>query len=581
MKKFILYAVAILLILPASTINVYSEDPPAASFMPPAEKSSIYSEGYPKQIPEFLKSQFFCGYCHILTYPRVIKEAHNSWMTSKHKDVSCVDCHYPPGRLDVAIPDHDKIPRDEETATGKKTNVEYMKSELEILSRLTTILSMDEPVIRKKPRIDDASCTTKCHLMSGIGKEGEFWTKEISFVESEREDKSIRVIKYIHKTHFDKTKSVEGQEIHCTTCHQHETKDKHFEVSRKKCFLCHFKNAKLNEGRAKCSLCHQIPTKPLQRQKVEGAPEKEGEKTINHKSIEADGVKCASCHRHMIRGKGEVVQQMCLDCHDNEESITKESSNKKLMHEKHVAAQNASCFDCHVPIEHNKKSDYLDNARLDCQACHPDHHKYQKLLLDGPKRPGIPNIPGLMSAVYTNCTACHFEEKIIKGEKVAGGTGKACSSCHLPKHEGMVEEWKSKTASASKEAREIEKDAVTAIEAAKATATPEQIEEANKMMENGRENLNIVDYGGGVHNKKYSVTLIDAAMTSFEDAMEMFEEDEEEGEEIEVDCECADGKLDCADEDAEAEAKAYKCECDDDDELVCEGGGDEDEDEGE
>ncbi|MEN8263720.1 MAG: cytochrome c3 family protein, partial [Nitrospirota bacterium] len=326
-------------------------------------------------------------------------------------------------------------------------------------------------------------------------------------------------------------------------------------------------------------LCHVIPTKPLQRQKQEGAPEKEGEKTINHKSIEADGVKCASCHGHMIRGKGEVVAQQCLVCHDNEEAITKETFNKKLMHSKHVAPQNASCFDCHTPIEHDKKSDYIDNTRLECQACHPDHHKYQKLLLDGPQRPGVSNIPGLMSAVYTNCIACHYEEKIIKGERVAAGTGKACSACHLAKHEGMVEEWKSKTASTSKEAWEIEKDAVAAIEAAKATATPEQIEEANKLMEAGRENLNIVDYGGGVHNKKYSVTLIDAAMTSFEEAIDMFaeeeEEEEEEGEEVEVDCECSDGELECADEDAEAEAKENECKCNEDDEVECEGGGEE------
>ena len=583
MKKFILCAVAILMILPASTIDVYSEETPGASFMPPAEGSSIYSEGYQKQIPQVLKSQFFCGYCHILTYPRVIKKAHNSWITSKHKDISCVDCHYPPGRLDVDIPEHDKIPRDEETASGKKTDVEYIKSELEVLSRLTTILNMDEPVIRKKPRIDDTSCTTKCHLMSGVGKEGEFWTKEISFVESEREDKTKRVIKYIHKTHFDVTKSVEGQEIHCQTCHQHETSNNHFEVNRQKCFLCHFKNATLNEGRAKCSLCHEIPTKPLQRQKEEGAPEKEGEKTINHKSIEEDGVKCASCHGHMIRGKGEVVQQMCLDCHDNDEAITKEVSNKKLMHEKHVATQNASCFDCHTPIEHNKQANYIDNSRLECQACHPDHHKYQKILLDGPKRPGISNIPGLMSAVYTNCNACHFEEKIVKGERVAAGTAKACSACHLLKHEGMVEEWKAKPAAAAKEAWEIEKDAVAAIEAAKATATPEQLEEANKMMEIGRENLNIVVYGGSVHNQKYSVTLIDAAMISFEDAMELFAEEEEyeEEEEVEVDCECEYGELDCADDDAEAEAEEYGCECDDDDELVCEGGDEDEEDEDE
>ena len=133
----------------------------------------------------------------------------------------------------------------------------------------------------------------------------------------------------------------------------------------------------------------------------------------------------------------------------------------------------------------------------------------------------------------------------------------------------MVEEWKSKPAAAAKEAWEIEADAVAAIEAAKATATPELLDEANKMMEIGRENLNIVVYGGSVHNQKYSVTLIDAAMISFEDAIDLLEEEEEYEDEEYGDCECADGKLDCVDEEAEAEAKEYGCECDDEDYLVC------------
>jgi hypothetical protein len=42
------------------------------------------------------KSEFFCGYCHILTYPRVLKKAYTSWKAGKHKNVGCVECHYPP-----------------------------------------------------------------------------------------------------------------------------------------------------------------------------------------------------------------------------------------------------------------------------------------------------------------------------------------------------------------------------------------------------------------------------------------------------------------------------------------------------
>ncbi len=42
----------------------------------------------------------------------------------------------------------------------------------------------------------------------------------------------------------------------------------------------------------------------------------------------------------------------------------------------------------------------------------------------------------------------------------------------------------------------------------------------------GRENLNIVKFGNGVHNKKYSIMLIDAAITDFEDMIEYLEEGE-------------------------------------------------------
>jgi hypothetical protein len=40
------------------------------------------------------------------------------------------------------------------------------------------------------------------------------------------------------------------------------------------------------------------------------------------------------------------------------------------------------------------------------------------------------------------------------------------------------------------------------------------------MVAEGRENIKIVIAGGGVHNKKYSVLLLDIAMEKFENAIE-------------------------------------------------------------
>ncbi len=46
------------------------------------------------------------------------------------------------------------------------------------------------------------------------------------------------------------------------------------------------------------------------------------------------------------------------------------------------------------------------------------------------------------------------------------------------------------------------------------------------MLNQGRENLNIIKLGNGVHNKKYSIMLIDAAKTRFEDMIDYLEEGE-------------------------------------------------------
>ncbi len=503
MKTVILFAAAIMILL-ASPTHLYSEE---RGFLP---SIVIPAEG----------SQFFCGYCHILTYPRVMKKAHDSWKTGKHKDISCKECHYPPEELNVTISGHEKILKEGKAALEKETELEFMKTELEVLSKLITILNMDGSVIRTKPRIDDRSCTTsKCHPTTGEGKEGEFWTKKINFVESEREDKTKRVITYVHKTHFDNTKFVEGQEMHCTTCHQRETEKRHFEVSKEKCFLCHFKNAELNEGRAMCSLCHEIPTKSLQNKKPE-----EGAKLITHQTVIEDKVPCYSCHYDVTQGKGEIKRDNCFECHDNEESVTKEVFNKKLMHEQHVAGQNASCFNCHESIQH-RKTDFLEAGRKDCSVCHPDHHEYQKVLLTGAEREDVSETPALMQSVRTGCLGCHMEERVVKGEIVLQGDSRTCSRCHVEKTAGMVKQWKENINTAMEEAKELEVEAKGAIEEAKGKVSDEKLKEAMTLFINGQQSVLIVEAGGGVHNQKYAIQILDITMGYFEDAIDLLTED--------------------------------------------------------
>ena len=426
----------------------------------------IGSEYYTAQ-PEF------CGSCHIM------KRYYDSWKTSKHgeENIACVDCHYAPGERGA------------------------LKAKFKGLGQLFSYLATKETAVRKPPKVSDLSCiTSDCHPKK------KFLDKKVKFTEK---------IPYIHKTHVDKT--IEGQALHCDTCHQHVRIEKHFEVPKEACYLCHFKNAEFNKDRSKCSLCHEIPTKPLQKQKKEEV--KPEEKPITHKSLEEAKVPCWSCHYELVYGKGEIKKEDCLDCHDEPEML-KKADDKKIMHTEHVAEQNANCFDCHMLIQH-KETDFLDPVRLDCQGCHPNHHIYQRMLLVGAGRKGVPETPSLMYDVKTTCLGCHRDEILKKGEKLAQGSGKACAACHTEKHEGMADEWKDKTTEELKTAKELEKEALDAIAKAEGNSPKDKLKKAMVMVKEGQESMRIVEYGSGVHNQKYSIMLLDIAMNNFEDAIDL------------------------------------------------------------
>ncbi len=417
----------------------------------------------------------FCGSCHIM------KKAHKSWEESKHRNVKCVECHYAPGETHA------------------------LKAKFKGLGQLFTYIATEENKVRKPTVINDLSCmTAKCHPQQKLKEE------KVMFKDR---------IYYIHKTHFDQT--IEGQKLHCDTCHQHVRVETHFQVPKVACFLCHFKNVQFNKGRGKCALCHKIPTKPLQKQKKEG---NDDEKPVTHQSLEEANVPCQSCHYELIKGEGRIIQEKCFVCHDYSEEMLVQSNNRKLMHEQHVARQHANCFECHEPILHRKETAFLNPVRENCFVCHPDHHKFQLLLLGGESKEGVMKTPGLMYDVKTNCIGCHKEEKTIDGQKVLTGSAKTCVACHTPKHEGMVKEWKNKAKEELENAMEIQQEAEAAIKKAKGKVSKEKLEKAQSLFAAGQENLRIVEYGGGVHNKKYSVVLLDAAMNNFEDAIDLLNE---------------------------------------------------------
>ncbi len=223
--------------------------------------------------PEVPQPQLFCGYCHVLTYPGVVQKGYELWKKGKHNKVGCVECHYPPGASASRTPN---------------ATIESVTKASHIPAKPPghfSYLPLGGDTIRTRPQIADASCmTAACH-----GKpDDQFKTKKIKFTEK---------VLFVHEPHLDKKKQIEGQMVTCTSCHQHETETKKFEVSQQSCHLCHFKNVKFNRDRGRCELCHELPKKPIQTS---------GEKPITHQVLKDAKVSCGSCHYDVIQASGRA-----------------------------------------------------------------------------------------------------------------------------------------------------------------------------------------------------------------------------------------------------------------------------------
>ncbi len=481
--------------------------------------------------PAVPEPQFFCGYCHILTYPSIVQKGYDLWKKDKpHNKIGCVECHYPPKKTEGM--------KQASPKGGKAEIIHIPKAAPERFA----YIPLGGHSVQTRPRVVDASCmTANCH-----GKaDDKFKTKKIKFTEK---------VHFIHKPHLEKKNQIEGQKVNCTSCHQHETGKKHFEVSRESCHLCHFTKVKFNEGRGKCELCHALPKKPIQTS---------GEKPITHQILKEAKVSCNSCHMELIQasggttyqayfekgklktalvlGAGRTKKESCLACHDQAKDL-KEATNKKLMHQKHVTVKNARCLECHEPIKHSldglnqskakatigkKFASGQEYVRDSCLACHPEPHRKQLFLTAGQKLEGVLAAPSPHETARASCLACHREQGISKkGQRVLKASDKICISCHQGRTT-LLKDWKDELEKEIKYTREVEQEAVKALTTAKPKLSKAKLGEARKMLAEGRDHLNMVRFGNGVHNKKYSIMLLDAALTSFEDMMDSLEESQQ------------------------------------------------------
>jgi nitrate/TMAO reductase-like tetraheme cytochrome c subunit len=321
----------------------------------------------------------FCNSCHIM------EPYYKSWQQSSHKDVTCIECHFPPG-------------------LGGKVRGKV----LGLVQLLKYVTASAGP--RPAAEIPDASCLRSgCHetrLLSGL----------VDF----------HGIPFDHTPHLQEGRR--GKTLRCTSCHSQIVQGQHMTVTTTTCFLCHFKDQPFNEKLSACTHCHQIPQKEF---------DLGGGVKFTHDLAFKKGVDCKSCHGDLIRGNGNVPRERCLSCH-NREGDLEHIQDHVFMHAKHVTEHKVDCIQCHTPILHSLDPKKLEHAASDCQSCHPNHHQEQVNLLEGKgarfldgKGDKTASESNLMIDVRIECRTCHtIRETSSTGTELVRGSKAMCAMCH-------------------------------------------------------------------------------------------------------------------------------------------------------
>ena len=317
----------------------------------------------------------FCGSCHIM------EPYYDSWVSSSHGDIACVDCHIPPGIT---------------------AELEKKYEALSMVARYFTGTYGTNPWAE----VDDAACL-ECHdrrLLSGSELFGD--------------------VLFDHRPHLSELRR--GKRLQCTSCHSQIVQGSHITVTTTSCILCHFKGERPGEGTARCTLCHQVPDRVVDAAGLE----------FDHGEVSRFGMECVSCHTPPAASEGGVPRERCLTCH-NEPARLAEYEDGDLLHQTHVTDHKVECTNCHLEIQHVAPR-HLEAAQSECAACHAGRHSPQRDLYAGIAGKGLPPMPDVMFRAGVRCEGCHFDHDGA-GTSTAGAV--SCMSCHGPEYRTLFASW--------------------------------------------------------------------------------------------------------------------------------------------
>lgn len=230
---------------------------------------------------EYANSPTFCTGCHDMQgFAQAVQN-------SPHKNVSCVDCHLPPGFIN-----HVKF----KIVDGMLSGVFFLTG---------------KAPTKANAHVSEGNCK-RCH-------EEKITTMQPG---------TFKGFPFDHKKHLGDL-PLGGFNLQCTTCHRQTSEDVHVDVNKEVCAECHH-NMKDSK---RCTACHQPEDVSV------GGFDFAHEKGKGH---------CKSCHSSIEPPYKPEFN--CIRCH-GERAILDSAKDAKRMHDFHVNSREAhfkvECFECH------------------------------------------------------------------------------------------------------------------------------------------------------------------------------------------------------------------------------------------
>ncbi len=408
-------------------------------------------------IKEITETALFCGNtCHVM------RPYYKEWEDSKHKSVSCVRCHIPPGDGQQFVPSF--------RALGQ------------VAGYLTRSYKDG-----KRAEVSDASClNSDCHALRLLDGRVTY----------------SRDIEFDHTPHLQQLRR--GKILRCTSCHSQVAMGEHITVISDTCFICHFKDHPDKQDTADCQLCHKII-----------------KSDFDHEKFIAGGVDCTNCHEGVVRGNGKLRKKSCRKCHNDPGDLVLDQPGE-ILHRKHVTDHKVECNECHEPILHSIPTP-KESPEPDCRSCHESRHAGISLLYMGRGASGVPGSPSPMYKKHVTCRACHIAPDKTDGE-LASLTGRtyfaldaACDKCHEPGMGSLIKRWRMNI---QKELLLTEKLLEKSERLIKAGLNKGAVDpEARRLLEKVRHNVLFIRSSAPIHNPEYAIRVLESSRQDLESAV--------------------------------------------------------------